>query len=273
MLSEGTLRVLGLLALGGAKDPPALIGFEEPENGIHPRRIKLIAEYLKTRAAEGETQIIVTTHSPILPDLIPDRSLYVCRRQGGQTAIEPLSHWGPLSRRSEIETGSTKSRLHSRSPNVCLGETSMRKVLLFAEDVGHEEFITAWVERFANECKTPISIRPYSVRGGQGRAIRELTEFARDVHEGKEAWPDLLIIAIDANCHKFAGAGPRSRRLPRISPFKWFWRFPTLTLSAGYCWTHPLSEPFWAKVVRRRTGNATVIDTRSSSLAQFPPRV
>src|SRR5207249_981442 len=39
VLSEGTLRILGLLALGGAKDPPALIGFEEPENGIHPRRI------------------------------------------------------------------------------------------------------------------------------------------------------------------------------------------------------------------------------------------
>ena len=36
VLSEGTLRILGLLALGGAKDPPALIGSEEPENGIHP---------------------------------------------------------------------------------------------------------------------------------------------------------------------------------------------------------------------------------------------
>ena len=51
--SQGTLRSLGLLALGGAKDPPALIGFEEPENGIHPRRIKLIAEYLKTQAELG----------------------------------------------------------------------------------------------------------------------------------------------------------------------------------------------------------------------------
>ena len=33
VLSEGTLRMLGLLALVGTKSPPALAGFEEPENG------------------------------------------------------------------------------------------------------------------------------------------------------------------------------------------------------------------------------------------------
>ena len=47
VLSEGTLRMLGLLALTGVDDAPALVGFEEPENGVHPRRIQLIAELLK----------------------------------------------------------------------------------------------------------------------------------------------------------------------------------------------------------------------------------
>ena len=50
VLSEGTLRMLGLLALTGAKDAPALVGFEEPENCVHPRRLQLVAELLKTRA-------------------------------------------------------------------------------------------------------------------------------------------------------------------------------------------------------------------------------
>jgi predicted ATPase len=102
VLSEGTLRILGLLALGGAKDPPSLIGFEEPENGIHPRRIRMIADLLKNRALTGETQLIVTTHSPILPEMFDDQNLFVCRKEGGHTDIHPFSTWGPLKRRDSI---------------------------------------------------------------------------------------------------------------------------------------------------------------------------
>ncbi|WP_295581335.1 AAA family ATPase [uncultured Lamprocystis sp.] len=103
VLSEGTLRILGMLALTGAREPPALIGFEEPENGIHPRRIQLIAELLKTRAAIGNTQYIVTTHSPILPDLMADTALYITRKTNAGTQIEPFSTWGPLARRGHID--------------------------------------------------------------------------------------------------------------------------------------------------------------------------
>ncbi|AOV18745.1 recombinase RecF (plasmid) [Acidihalobacter aeolianus] len=105
LLSEGTLRVLGLLALAGAKEQPSLIGFEEPENGIHPRRIQLVAELLKTRASLGETQYIVTTHSPLLPDLMSDDSLFVCKRSSeGETTIEPFSVWGPLGKKAEVDS-------------------------------------------------------------------------------------------------------------------------------------------------------------------------
>ncbi|HEV2989055.1 MAG TPA: AAA family ATPase [Candidatus Angelobacter sp.] len=102
IVSEGTLRILGLLALGGARETPALIGFEEPENGIHPRRIKLIAELLQSLARNGDTQLIITTHSPLLPDLIPDESLFVCRKVKGKTIIEPFVKWGPLYRTNQI---------------------------------------------------------------------------------------------------------------------------------------------------------------------------
>jgi predicted ATPase len=104
VLSEGTLRLLGLLALAGAKEPPALVGFEEPENGIHPRRIQLIAELLRTRARLGQTQYIVTTHSPILTDLMPPESLFVVRRIKGQTQIDRFTSWGPLGRRTDVDT-------------------------------------------------------------------------------------------------------------------------------------------------------------------------
>jgi predicted ATPase len=91
VVSEGTLRILGLLALAGATEPPALIGLEEPENGVHPRRLQLIAELLLTRAELGETQMIVMTHSPLLVDQIPQKFLYVCRKGEKGTQIEPFT--------------------------------------------------------------------------------------------------------------------------------------------------------------------------------------
>ena len=90
LVSEGTLRVLGLLTLGGIHEMPALLGFEEPENGVHPRRIELIADYLRTQEAIGKTQIIATTHSTVLVDLIPLKSLYVCSKVRGETKVRPL---------------------------------------------------------------------------------------------------------------------------------------------------------------------------------------
>jgi len=104
LISEGTLRLLGLLSLEGAKEPPALVGFEEPENGIHPRRIKAVAELLKTRASSGATQLIVTTHSPILLDQLPAENLYVCTKEGDQTTIAPFASWGPLGHETTIDT-------------------------------------------------------------------------------------------------------------------------------------------------------------------------
>ena len=101
VLSEGALRLLGLLALNGAAEPPALVGLEEPENGVHPGRLQLIAEFLKTRAEAGQTQYFVTTHSPLLADLLPQKSLFAVRRSERRTHIAPLSAWGPLFYRGQ----------------------------------------------------------------------------------------------------------------------------------------------------------------------------
>lgn len=103
VLSEGTLRMLGLLALTGVDEAPALVGFEEPENGVHPRRIQLIAELLKTQRVLKRTQYVVTTHSPILPDMLEDSSLFVMNRTDRKSRIDPFSVWGPLARRLGID--------------------------------------------------------------------------------------------------------------------------------------------------------------------------
>ena len=101
VVSEGTLRILGLLSILGTKDCPSLIGFEEPENGIPPRQIRLIAEMLQMKAKRN-LQIIVTTHSAILPDYIPNESLFSCRKIDGATRINSLHQVFPLFRKSEL---------------------------------------------------------------------------------------------------------------------------------------------------------------------------
>ena len=124
VISEGTLRILGLLALVGAKETPALIGFEEPENGIHPRRIRRIARFLEARMILEDIQFIVTTHSSLLPDLIPPESLYVCRKVNGNTEIEPFNmmHVGPLWKKSDIAVALEDEDALSPSERILRGD-------------------------------------------------------------------------------------------------------------------------------------------------------
>ena len=99
VLSDGTLRALGLAALTAVVEPPALVGIEEPETGLHPRLIPMIAQMLETRSRffDGlHTQHIVTTRDPFLPDLLPNRFLFVVQRTestNDETCIVPFSAW------------------------------------------------------------------------------------------------------------------------------------------------------------------------------------
>jgi len=62
VVSEGTLRLLALCAMAANPFQKGLVAFEEPENGVHPRRIEVVTRLL-ARASRNQ-QVIVTTHSP-----------------------------------------------------------------------------------------------------------------------------------------------------------------------------------------------------------------
>jgi len=72
VLSEGTLRLLALLILEQDIKHTGLLCFEEPENGIHPFRIKTMVELLKDLTTDFKDvkmplrQVIANTHSPKL---------------------------------------------------------------------------------------------------------------------------------------------------------------------------------------------------------------
>lgn len=80
MLSTGTLRMLALLALLRHPKPPPLIVVEEIENGLDPRSVHLIVEEIRNAVLSGVTQVIVTTHSPYLLDLLKLEHLVVVER-------------------------------------------------------------------------------------------------------------------------------------------------------------------------------------------------
>ncbi len=70
LLSTGTLRILALLALLRHPEPAPLIVIEEIENGLDPRTIHLIVEEIRNVVEAGTSQVIITTHSPYLLDLL-----------------------------------------------------------------------------------------------------------------------------------------------------------------------------------------------------------
>ena len=102
IISEGTLRVLGLLAALHPASPTTVIGYEEPENGIHPTRLKLVADLFKNTQELHNKQIIVNTHSPIFPTFFEDRFLFVCRKEGANSQIVSFNSAGALFRRGDI---------------------------------------------------------------------------------------------------------------------------------------------------------------------------
>ena len=85
MLSTGTLRVLALLALLRHPTPPPLLVIEEIENGLDPRSIHLLVEEIRRAVLAGTTQVVLTTHSPYLLDLLKlDQLVLVTRDEAGE---------------------------------------------------------------------------------------------------------------------------------------------------------------------------------------------
>ena len=97
-LSDGTLRFMALatLLLQPVDLRPSVILLDEPELGLHPYAIAILASLIKK--ASVDTQIIVATQSPILLDYFEPEDLLVADRVKGETKLrrldsEDLSVW------------------------------------------------------------------------------------------------------------------------------------------------------------------------------------
>jgi energy-coupling factor transporter ATP-binding protein EcfA2 len=80
-VSDGLILVLAYLTLLHLPEPPRLLLIEEPENGIHPKRIEQVLTILKSLVKEQtRSQVLITTHSPYVLDLFEPREVSLCRK-------------------------------------------------------------------------------------------------------------------------------------------------------------------------------------------------
>lgn len=79
LMSQGTLRILCLLAVFRHPKPPSVVFIEEIENGLDPRTIHLVVDEIRSFLLGGG-QVVVTTHSPYLLDLLDLSQIVVVER-------------------------------------------------------------------------------------------------------------------------------------------------------------------------------------------------
>ena len=89
-LSDGTLRFVALLAALYSASPPPLLCIEEPELGLHPDSVALLADVLVE--ASHRTQLVVTTHSDALVSALSNQpeAVVACERPGAGTELHRL---------------------------------------------------------------------------------------------------------------------------------------------------------------------------------------
>lgn len=132
VMSEGTLRVLALACIAASPFPASLIAFEEPENGVHPRRIELMARLL-VEMAKKDRQVLVTTHSPVFVGEVlrlirtegaPARLYNVVRDERTSCAV-PFQTTGPL-----FDDGEVRRALADPTDEMMVVEAALLRGLL-----------------------------------------------------------------------------------------------------------------------------------------------
>jgi predicted ATPase len=94
--SAGVRLLIFFIALTYHPSPPKVILLEEPETGLHPRRLAevlgLLREITQGRHAGHPAQVILSTHSPYLLDSVDmekDQVLVFSRGEDGSRVAEP----------------------------------------------------------------------------------------------------------------------------------------------------------------------------------------
>jgi predicted ATPase len=96
VLSDGTLRFAALTAAFFQPSMPRMMTFEEIENGVHPSRLRLVLDLMRSQSKFPAPQVFATSHSPVILDWLNPEDhpfVFLCRRnaESGATEIRTLA--------------------------------------------------------------------------------------------------------------------------------------------------------------------------------------
>jgi energy-coupling factor transporter ATP-binding protein EcfA2 len=94
--SDGTLRFIALAAAFFQPSMPKILVIEEIEKGLHPSRLRLLLELMRSQSKRTGTQVFATTHSPTLLNWLTEedrKTTFVCTREAesGATKMRSLA--------------------------------------------------------------------------------------------------------------------------------------------------------------------------------------
>ncbi|MEW6666149.1 MAG: AAA family ATPase [Thermodesulfobacteriota bacterium] len=131
-MSDGTLRVLGLLLAVYQPGNHSVVAIEEPEATVHPAVAESIVEVLLDAAKEK--QILFTTHSPDILDYkdLTDDQIRVVIVERNETMIAPLSKSSREAIRQRLYTPGELLRSDELNPDISAAKQEASQLDLFS---------------------------------------------------------------------------------------------------------------------------------------------
>jgi len=92
-MSDGTLKVFAYLLLLEDPSPPPFLCIEEPENGLYPKLLEILAQEFRDHARRRDgSQLFVTTHQPYFVDALqPDEVWVIEKGDDGFSTVKQAS--------------------------------------------------------------------------------------------------------------------------------------------------------------------------------------
>src|SRR4029077_5845885 len=131
-MSDGTLRILGLLLAIYQPQAPSVLLIEEPEATIHPAAVEVVTQILLD--ASQERQVLITTHSPDILDFkeIRDDQIRVVTMEQGRTIIAPMSKASRQAIREHLYTPGELLRAGELGQDVETAKRATESLEIFA---------------------------------------------------------------------------------------------------------------------------------------------